>query len=233
MKTRLCRNMIALFLLGILASSCLIRSKKNVRNENPITFDSIQIDKIYHLLENPSNPNCNLQIKFTFPTDYEDKAVLQKIQKLFISSYFGDDYANLKPEEAVNRYTENYLKAYKELEADFQQDLNRSDEESVGAWYSYYEMSTNDIIFNESDILSYTVSFENYTGGAHGTHSFSNKVIYMKTGEQITEEDIFVDNFEDHLALMLVDEIARQNKPRSWKTWDISVSKRFSRTETS
>lgn len=211
MKTQLCRNLMALFLLGILLSSCQIGSNKMVRNENPISFDSIQIDKSYYLLDNPSNPNCNLQINFTFPTDYDDEAVLKKIQKQFIVSYFGDSYVGLEPEKAVAQYTEDYLKAYKELEEDFKQDLSRSDEVPVGAWYSYYEMSSNEIVFNESDILSYTVSFENYTGGAHGAHSFTNRVINVKTGELITEDEIFVDNFEDHLALMLVDEIAKQN----------------------
>lgn len=209
MKTQLCKSMIALFLLGILASGCNTGTRETTQNE--ITFDSIQTEKIYHLLDNPDNPNCNLQINFTYPTKFADKDILKKIQEQFISSYFGDSYAQLTPQEAADKYTEDYLNAYKELEIDFKEEVKRSDNTPVGAWYSYYEMSSNDIVFNENDIMSYTVNFENYTGGAHGAHTYTNHVINVKTGQPITEEDIFIDNFQDSLAQILVDRIAEQN----------------------
>ena len=66
--------------------------------------------------------------------------------------------------------------------------------------------------FGQNDILSYTVSFENYTGGAHGSHAYNNHVINLKTGNAITEEDIFIENFQDSLAQILIDHIAKQNK---------------------
>lgn len=209
MKTQLCKSMIALFLLGILASGCNTGTRETTQNE--ITFDSIQTEKIYHLLDNPDNPNCNLQINFTYPIKFADKDILKKIQEQFISSYFGDSYAQLTPQEAADKYTEDYLNAYKELEIDFKEEVKRSDNTPVGAWYSYYEMSSNDIVFNENDIMSYTVNFENYTGGAHGAHTYTNHVINVKTGQPITEEDIFIDNFQDSLAQILVDRIAEQN----------------------
>lgn len=33
----------------------------------------------------------------------------------------------------------------------------------------------------------------------------------LKTGKPITEEEIFVDNYQDNLARILVDQIAKQN----------------------
>lgn len=73
-------------------------------------------------------------------------------------------------------------------------------------------MSSDEIVYNQNDILSYTVSFENYTGGAHGSHAYNNHVINLKTGNAITEEDIFIENFQDSLAQILIDHIAKQNK---------------------
>lgn len=209
MKTHLYRSIIALFFLGMLASGCHNGMKKAIENE--ITFDSIEVDKTYHLLGNPENPNCNLQIHFTYPEKFADKEILKKVQEQFVVSYFGESYSNLSPEEAVSQYTEDYLSAYKELEADFKQELQKSENAPIEAWYSYYEMSSDEIVFNEDNILSYTVNFENYTGGAHGAHSFTNHVINLKNGQPITEEDIFVDNFQDSLAQILVDQIAKQN----------------------
>ena len=92
------------------------------------------------------------------------------------------------------------------MEEDYKAEVAKSDETPVGSWFSYYEMSSDDIAFNQDDIISYTVSFENYTGGAHGAHSYNNHVVNLKTGKPITEEEIFVDNEIFPNGNFLVDE---------------------------
>ena len=209
MKTYLRESTLACLLLGLIATGCDMGTKKAA--ENDIRFDSITVEKIYHLLDNPDNPNCDLEIKFVYPQAYADEAILEKLRKQFVVSYFGEDYEDLSPEEATRRYTDDYLSAYKDLEEDYKDDLANADKRPVGAWYSYYEMSSNTIAFNQADIISYTVSFENYTGGAHGAHAYNNHVLNLRTGRPITEEEIFVEDYQDSLARILVDRIARQN----------------------
>ena len=75
MRTHLRESMLALLLIGILATGCDTGTKK--ASENSITFDSISVEKTYHLLDNPDNPNCNLEIKFVYPRKYSDKEVLR------------------------------------------------------------------------------------------------------------------------------------------------------------
>lgn len=209
MRTRFCESILALLLIGLIATGCNTGKKNG--SENDITFDSIRVEKTYHLLDNPDNPNCNLEIKFVFPKKFTNKEILSSIQKQFVSTYFGDSYEQLSPEEAVAKYTDDYIAAYKDLESDYKAELAKADETPVGSWFSYYEMSSNDIAFNRDDILSYTIRFENYTGGAHGSHSYNNHVLNLKTGKPITEEEIFVENYQDSLAQILVDQIAKQN----------------------
>lgn len=209
MKTQLCQKLVVLFLISVFVSGCNIGTKKTT--DNDVTFDSISVDKTYHLLENPENPNCNLQINFTYPAKYDNKDILKKIQQQFVYSYFGDGYENLSPEEATAKYTEDYLNNYKDLEDEYKAEVAKADETPVGAWFSYFEMSSNDIAYNKNDILSYTINFENYTGGAHGAHSFTNHVIDMKTGNLIKEDDIFIEGFQEDLAQILIDRIAKQN----------------------
>lgn len=209
MKTQVCLKLIFVFLISIFIGGCNTGTKKTA--DNDITFDSISVDKTYHLLENPESPNCNLQIHFIYPAKYDNKDVLKKIQKQFVASYFGDDYENLYPEEATAKYTEDYLNDYKELEEEYKAEIAKVDKEQVGAWFSYYEGSANEIIYNKNDILSYTVNFGEYTGGAHGAHAYNNHVINLKTGDLITEEDIFIDGFQEDLAQILVDRIAKEN----------------------
>ena len=209
MKTQLCQKLVVLFLISVFVSGCNIGTKKTT--DNDVTFDSISVDKTYHLLENPENPNCNLQINFTYPAKYDNTDMLKKVQEQFVYSYFGDGYENLSPEEATAKYTEDYLNNYKDLEDEYKAEVAKADETPVGAWFSYFEMSSDDIAYNKNDILSYTVNFENYTGGAHGAHSFTNHVIDMKTGNLIKEDDIFIEGFQEDLAQILIDRIAKQN----------------------
>lgn len=215
MKTQLCKYIVAFFLLSLFATSCNTGTKQ--ATENDIKFDSISVEKIYHLLDKPENPNCNLQLHFVYPVKVHDKEMLAKIQQQFVLAYFGENYGDMLPEAAATKYTEDYLKAYKELEDDFKAEVAKSDETPVGAWFSYYEMSSDDIAFNKSDILSYTVNFENYTGGAHGAHSFTNHVLNLKTGLPIKEADIFIENYQDDLAQILIDRITKQNNVENAK----------------
>ena len=197
-------------LCSLLLTGCGIGSRQ--ASENPIKFESISVEKIYHLLDDPNNPNCNLEIQFTYPSTYTaNEEILHSLQTQFISSYFGENYEQLSPKEAVKEYTEDYLASYKELEEDFRTEIEHGDDSPVSAWFSYYEMSSNEIIYNRGGIISYTVSFENYTGGAHGAHSHNHHVLDLNTGLPIMEEDIFNDNYQDALAQILVDKIAQEN----------------------
>lgn len=213
MTTQLQAKMIVFFLLASFTSGCITSGSKN-SEENKITFDSITVDKSYHLLENDSNPNCNLQLKFVYPAKYADAAVLKQIQNIFTGKYFGESYETLSPKDAVEKYTEEYINAYKDLETDFRKEVvkAKADHSQIGAWFSYYEMSSDNIPFNKSNILCFSVNFENYTGGAHGAHSQSNYVINLKNGKLVTEDEIFVADYQEALSNILVDKIAKENK---------------------
>lgn len=209
MSTQLFKGLVFIAILSLSVSGCKKEPQKGQKNDIP--FSTISKEETYHLLGNAENPNCNLQLSFTYPVKYTDKEILSKIQTLFTSSYFGEVYEQLPPEQAVDQYVKDYLEMYKELEEDYKEDLRNAATTPVGAWYAYYETSANDIVFNKDNLISYTVSFENYTGGAHGTHSTTNHVIDLAKGEFLTEEDIFNDGFESALAKMMVDDIAEQN----------------------
>ena len=209
MKTQLYQTLVALFIMSVLVSGC--NTKGGKATDNNMGFDSIRVDMTRHLFDNPDNPNCNLQIHFTYPVKYSNKEILEKVQHLFTVAFFGDDYEKLSPKDAASKYTEDYLEGYKSLEDEYKEEVEKADGSPVEAWFSYYEMSSNNITYNQNDILSYSVYVETYTGGAHGSHATTNHVINLKTGEPITESDIFVSGFQSSLAQIIVDKIARKN----------------------
>jgi hypothetical protein len=183
-------------------------------SENHIQWDSIHIEKTYHLLDDPNNPNCNIQVHFVFPVKLNNSAALTKVQQYIVHSCFGESYDSLPPAEAAAHYTEQYLNSYKELEKDFleEKEHNHEDEATATAWLSYYEFFYNEILYSKNDLLCYTVFYENYTGGAHGSHSGTCHILDLNTGEALGEKDFFVEGYQEELAAMLVSKIAETNR---------------------
>jgi hypothetical protein len=52
---------------------------------------------------------------------------------------------------------------------------------------------------------------EYYKGGAHNAHQYTNRVVDLRTGRRITENEIFVDDYQDALAKIIIDGIALAN----------------------
>ena len=180
--------------------------------ENDIRFDSIVVSEKYHLLRDSTNPFCSLESAFIFPAEYKDPEILNKLNTHFINSFFGEDILSATPKEAMEKYIYKYISDYKELESDFITEANITGERpSQESWFAYYEMSTNEILYNKCNLISYTVSIEFYTGGAHGGHGYNNHVLHLLTGEELDESDIFIDNYHNDLAQIIVAVIASDN----------------------
>ena len=180
-------------------------------SENNIRFDSLAVDRSYHLLNIETNPKCSLQIKFVYPVDYPNREILLLMQQQFIAGFFGNDYVNLSPKDAAEHYANDFIEAYKAEENNFKTDRDNHGTELIESWYSNDEAAGNQIVFNQNDIISIVVFRECYYGGAHGSHQFINMAIDLKTGRRITEDDIFTDDYQDNLANLIVSGIALSN----------------------
>ena len=196
----------------ILLSGCKPKATSSPETENPVTFDTIMVNETYYLLGDTTNPCCLLEAIFIYPSGYKDQQILDRLQHQFINDFFGEETASVTPQEAMYNYVAKYITDYKELEADFISEIETTGEKpSKESWYAYYEMSSNEIVYNKCNLLSYTTSVEYYTGGAHGGHGFNNHVVFLENGEVLDEEDIFTKGFQDELAQIMVDIIASDN----------------------
>lgn len=192
-----------------LLSACGSDAKKV--KENDIRFDTIALKESYHIKNIETNPGCSLQINFVFPVEYQNQQVLKAVQQQFVRAFLGDDYMQSSPREAVNQYAENYLNDFKKRETDFESDVEEHGSEPNDEWYSSYEILSDSIYYNQNDLLSMVVSKEYDTGGAHNAHHYTNRVIDLKTGERVTEAAVFIEDYQDDLAKIIVDAIALYN----------------------
>ena len=101
MRTRLLVTLWVVFSFLLGTTGCGSVGSKGKQND--VEFGSIDREETYHLLNNPENPNCNLEIKFIYPTHLGNPSLLAELQKQFVSTYFGENYEAYSPEEAVKR----------------------------------------------------------------------------------------------------------------------------------
>ena len=197
--------------VGLLSSCSMVESGRE--KENNIAFDSLKVERTVHLMDKKENPACQIVLDFKYPSELTPKETLQKLQQFYLLSFFGEKYEQMDPQEAIAFYAEDYVADYKSLEADYTKDLKHATKEMpMGDWYSYYEHGENSLVFNAQDIVSFQVSFENYTGGAHPTHAYSNHTFCLNLGKGLDEEDLFVEDFQADLSKIIVDALVRQNE---------------------
>lgn len=198
---------------GMLMTGCKSKTTVGPETENTIRFDTLFVNKQYHLLGDSTHPYCTLESTFIFPADYKDKLILDKLNRHFVQSFFGEDSDSLTPYEAMEQYEQKYITDYRELENDFIEEAKTTGKKpSQESWYAYFEMSSNEILYNKCNLISYTVSVEYYTGGAHGGHGYNNYVLSLQTGEALEEETIFIPDYQNELAQILVDAIVSANQ---------------------
>ncbi len=199
----------SLFIVLFLGTGC---NKKVKVTDNAVTFDSISIAETYYMCSDSQKPSCNLQVRFLYPKAYEDPQMLTKIQSLFIEKFFGEEYMGMAPDAAAQRYKTQYIDEFKQFEKRFgERDSLEANDESDETGHSYYTTIKNAVLFNKNNLISFTVEYSNYTGGAHGSHSIYGYVIDLESGTLVSEDQIFVDNYKKALAAIIVDQIANAN----------------------
>jgi hypothetical protein len=178
--------------------------------ENEITYATINVEENYPLLDNPDNPKYELKLSFTYPVTCKDEEALKKIQPLFLSSFFDEIYENYTPEEAVKQYVESKQQDYKTLENEFKEEMEKPDKASLIRFFRH-EMASNKVTFDKEGFISFSIYVEDYAGGAHAAHTLTNHVIDIKRGTFLTEDDLFVEDFKDKMAEILVKNIMAEN----------------------
>ena len=206
------------FFLGILLSACLIIflfSCKNTKSnlDNTIIFDSIVVSKHIPLLDvnDTTLPYSTVNIKFSYPVKFRSEEDLKQLQKIFVGSFMNDiSYDSLPPKEALDKYLADYEKDYKALSKDFNEDRKKMTEANIPSWYFYDLSIENHILFQNDSLLSYSVEYSDYTGGAHGSHRILYYNVDLNEVVTISEEDLFVPNFKKPLSKIIVNALMKK-----------------------
>lgn len=194
-------------------ASC--KKEGSMSSDNTIKFDTIRSAKTYYLDNDSTKPSCNLKLIFEYPTAYSDNAILDSIQKIFISVYIGDTYKAYPIHEAFTKFENQYVEDYKKDAETFYNE-ERFNHDDPDEYFSYYETITNEIKFNKENLLSFQIN----ESGRKASNSTSflglkNYVINLQTGSLIVEEDIFLPDYQEAFTKIFQDYLLKTNKVNS------------------
>lgn len=198
-------------LVSVLLFSCKQEIKQANNIPNDVTYDSVFVSKIYHLENDSTKPSCSLKIKYIYPVKYKNEDVLSRMQGELNYALMEDEkYEKLSPVDAVNKYVEDYIENYKrDAETQFPDWQDSHDSED---YFSYYKTIESKILYDKGGLVSYQITSMDYKGGANSSTSYRNSVINLQTGGMLTEEDIFIADYEKVLDPIIVRKILEQNK---------------------
>lgn len=177
---------------------------------NNIKFESVDInEKIYLFPTNDTTlPYANVEIDFTYPHKFRSKEDLSRLQQIFIGTFFNNEaYDKMSPDKAIELFIEDYTHDYRELGNQYYDDLGNIEDDISPSWYWYKLNKKNDVLFEDENVLSYSVQHSDYTGGAHGSLSVLYYTIDLNKLTTITEESIFKPNYFKFLTSKIIERL--------------------------
>ena len=197
-----------LFFSLTVAALLLISSCNDIRFETMVVNEQIPL-----LAENDTTlPHAELTLSFTYPEKFRDEASLRRLQQIFTGTFFGDlQYDSLLPEEAIILYTEAYRERYRALSNNFYEEKAMMDGE-MPVWYWHTLDIRNELLHVSDSLMSYSVSYSDYEGGAHGSHRVTYTNIDLNRLTTLSEEDLFLPGYYRPLTEKIVAQLMKDNE---------------------
>ena len=167
-----------------------------------VKFETIGTGESYALVEG-GRDSLHIDVSLQMPSEGLDKEVQERISDSILIDALGENAEGKGAEDAIKGYVTDRLKDYRETNLEFMGTMEKdADGEDDGDWGIFtwnfevegrYEGEYN-------GWLSYSLTTYTYTGGAHGGTSLSGLNFDRKTGDTISEDDIFAYGYEERLS---------------------------------
>jgi len=202
--------MVSVFLLaGLAFFSC---KEKKTAGDDKLTLIRGELKTTTLLDNDPDKRKLFSEVSIEFPLSYSNGSILNKVRKQLLLDYYPEaDTVYETAMDVLKAYLEDYNKFFIESEGGFS-DEETSEYESQNDDIPWTNNQSMNVRFNEKGLFSYTVFSERFTGGAHGGKNYINTVIDLKSGEKITEDDLFNETTKPLIVNMIIDKIMKSHK---------------------
>lgn len=177
-------------------------------SQKTIKTDEKDIIKKFYLTSDTTKGALSVDIEVEIPIAFVDSNVLKSIRKTIVTNLFGEDYVSHANDSLVQLFCQELHTDYK---ANYAPLINVKDSANKYSFNNEHTLSGYSLL---SDKKIYVYGIERYVdmGGAHGleTRNFYN--FDLKSGNLITEKDIFKPNTEFGLAELIKKRIVEDSK---------------------
>ena len=170
-------------------------------------------------LEDGQESNLTFSIRYAYPVAVNASAeVLVKLQRAVCQTVLGDAFLDMRPQQAIeayaamkhNEYIQNNLPLLQEWAIDHE-------DESFGETLFNEELIISAApignclpLNNIPSLWSYAVDVYEYTGGAHGNRYLLIQNYDLQTGDAVSEQDLFIDDYYEQLKTLLLEALIAQ-----------------------
>ena len=170
-------------------------------------------------LEDGQESNLTFSIRYAYPVAVNASAeVLVKLQRAVCQTVLGDAFLDMRPQQAIeayaamkhNEYIQNNLPLLQEWAIDHE-------DESFGETLFNEELIISAApignclpLNNIPSLWSYAMDVYEYTGGAHGNRYLLIQNYDLQTGDAVSEQDLFIDDYYEPLKSLLLEALIAQ-----------------------
>ena len=196
------KKQISLLLFSILTLLLL----NSCRQETVKTEEKVLVQK-YYLTADTSQGALSVDIHVEFPVAYSDADVLSKIRTSIITSLFEGKYDKFDNDSLLNAFV---LDLYADYKANNESLVEKLDKET-SYLFNVEHTVEGFTLLSDKQIYSYGIDRFVYMGGAHGLSTRNYLNFDLKTGNEITENDLFKEGTEEALADLFRKRIVEQS----------------------
>ena len=177
-------------------------------------------EKVAYLAEGQEN-NLTFSIRYAYPVAVNaSDEVLAKLQRAVCQTVLGDAFLDMRPQQAIeayaamkhNEYIQNNLPLLQEWAIDHEDEpLGETlfNEELIISAAPIGNLTGNSQLSTPS-LWSYAMDVYEYTGGAHGNRYLLIQNYDLQTGDAVSEQDLFIDDYYEPLKVLLLEALIAQ-----------------------
>ena len=175
-------------------------------------------EKVAYLAEGQEN-SLTFSIRYAYPVAVNASTeVLAKLQRAVCRTVLGEAFLDMRPQQAIeayaamkhNEYIQNNLPLLQEWAIDHEDEplgetlFNEELIISAAPITDHLPLTPNHLLW------SYTMDVYEYNGGAHGNRYLLIQNYDLQTGDAVSEQDLFIDDYYEPLKALLLEALIVQ-----------------------
>lgn len=197
------------YILPISAIALLSIAFFSCNRPKTIETSTYSVEEKYYLTKDTSNAVLDIVMQMELPERYKSKQVLTDVRNSIIANILGEEYVRYNNREVLPAYAADRNEEYRSENLPF---VDEDNPDGVGFGFNNnYEYSGYSLL-NDERTYSYGVDIYAYMGGAHGVYSQLFFNYDLRTGDLISQNDIFTADSEGLLIERIKQNIIKGNE---------------------